>query len=224
MNSNNSSFWSSRKGAVAGHAGGVFFSNAFIGEAVRLFFVDELFIDVPAPKFAVGYALHGKVEQDLVDLTPDQPMLIIFVRKTPKHDSCYHALAEVREDYPTLQWRELSAVQNGAMEGEPPPYWCMRLTCNEDGVPELDTGCGFDSLDGVVDGITRARPKAPCGLEAPQPQCPDCKAPMESGEVPRIEDYGRLGEPMLWRATDRRTRQERHYIKEPATLPIRTYR
>ena len=47
---------------------------------------------------------------------------------------------------------------------------------------------------------------------------------MEPGEVPRIEDYGRLGAPMLWRATDRRTRQERDYIKEPATLLIRTYR
>lgn len=227
LNPNNSAFWSSRVGAVTGGGAAAFHNDPLMGQSVTLNFSNRSMTGIPVPKFAVGYALHGKVENGVVDLTPEHPLLIIFVRKTPKHDTCAGAFWDAREHYPTLQLRELSAIHNGGMPGEPPPYWCMRMTRNEEGVLELDTGCGFDSLEGVVDGLVRApRPKAPCGLEAPRPECPDCKKPMETGTASRRNEYGRLDVPLFWQAPDRRTREERDCssFKEPPTLPIRTYR
>jgi hypothetical protein len=226
----NTAFWSalrSRSHRPDLAAGFHLSDRASPSHSLTVNFTDHRMTAIPVPKWAVGTALVGNVSEDgIVHLTEEHPLVIVVVRKTPDDDNPASAFNRAREDYPSLRWRERSSIYNGTgMRGEAPPYWCMLMTRKADGSVETDIGCGVDLLEGVVDGLVRSRPKAPSGLEPPQPQCPDCKKPMESGAVPRIENSGRLVEPMIWQATDRRTRQERDCMKEPPpTLPIRTYR
>lgn len=223
----NSAFWSALRSRTTRPESTAGFNRDPLSgpiQSLTVNFTDHRMAAIPVPKWSVGTALVGKVDENgIVDLTEQDPLVIVAVRKTPRDHSPASAFNRAREEYPSLRWRERSSIYNGTgMRGEAPPYWCMLMTRKADGSVETDIGCGLDSLEGVVDGLVRSRPKAPCGRDAPpSPQCPDCKQAMVAGYTPGTRHGYSFGDDTMWREI---AGQRESGAPEIRDLPVRSFR